>query len=52
MASIIEAMHGERGKNPFKGKINEAVEIEPIGLVLGVLSGIFIGSLLWYLGLA
>jgi hypothetical protein len=51
MPSIIEVIHGAKGSNPLNETINETIEIEPITLVFGVLSGIIVGSLLWYFGL-
>jgi hypothetical protein len=52
MSIIIEAIHGVREMNPLRERISETVELEPIRLFFGVLSGIAVGSLVWYLGLA
>ena len=52
MPSIIEFMHGGKETNSLDETIDEGMEIEPITLIFGVLSGIIVGSLLWYFGLA
>ena len=51
MPSSIEGTHGGRETVPLYETINETRKIEPFTLVLGVLSGIIVGSLLWYFGL-
>ena len=52
MSSIIEFTHGVSETNPLYETIDQAIEFDPIALVFGVLSGIVVGSLLWYFGLA
>ena len=52
MSIIIETISGAREMNPLNEKINETIELEPIRLLFGVLSGVVVGSLVWYLGLA
>ena len=52
MSSIIEVIHSGKETYSFNETINETIELEPMALVFGVLSGIIVGSLLWYFGLA
>ena len=51
MPSMIEVTHNGRETDPLNETIHETKEVEPFTLVLGVLSGIIVGSLLWYFGL-
>jgi len=52
MPSIIEVAHGGGEADPLNETIHQTIGIEPFTLVLGVLSGIVVGSLLWYFGLS
>ena len=52
MSSIIEFTHSGSETNPLYETIDQTIEFDPIALVFGVLSGIVVGSLLWYFGLA
>jgi hypothetical protein len=51
MPSLIEGTHGGRETDILNEAINKTRKMKPSTLVFGVLSGIIVGSLLWYFGL-